>query len=656
MRAVYRADIDGLRALAVLGVVLFHFRLFGIDGGFVGVDVFFVISGYLITGMIAGEIERREFSFLQFYNRRIRRIFPALYVVLLATLAVGIAVLLPSDLLYLAKGEAATILFASNVFYWKTTTYFGHEQTLNAVLHTWSLAVEEQFYIVFPLFLILCYRFLRKHVRLVLAISAAASFAVCVAAQDKHATATFYLAPFRAWELMAGALLAVDAVRAPTVRWQRETIALVGLALIAYALRYTRPGVTFPGWEAAISVVGSALVIHAGRGGGSWVRRLLESRVLVYIGLISYSLYLWHWPILIFSSFLADWHLSIVARAALVLVAIGVSALSYHFVERPIRFARRDASPGRVVLVALLTSAIVMTAVVACIAERGLRARFPAAVDTLDEERAPTIPFIECADRLPGAGSFQELCTMGAKGTAPSFILWGDSHALSWYPAMNEVLRKHGVAAVFASLSSCPPLLGIVNPSQPDCRAYNDRIADALHASATVSNVIIVASWASYASDTGRYALEDAGGTVGNARVFAPALSATVARLLQDGKAVWLLGPTPHMPFDVPFAMAEATARGQPLPATGTRASLEEELAPFVDAVAALPESPRLFVSEPSQWLCGEAGCAYEQGGLPLYRDDGHLNVRGMSYLEPALDAEFTRFLQATAPADAAKP
>src|SRR5688572_4392252 len=245
-KVAYRPDIDGLRAIAVLAVVFYHLNLSDggswLRGGFVGVDIFFVISGFLITGIVQGEIEQGRFTILGFYERRVRRLFPALVVVLVASSLVGALWLLPSDFALLGKSVTATLLFVSNVFFWRISGYFNADSALNPLLHTWSLAVEEQFYIGWPLLLLLMFRYRPRLARPVVLVLGALSFLACVAVTPLRPSATFYLLPFRAWELSLGAALALGAVPAITSQRLREVVAVLGLALLVAGLCMVQPG------------------------------------------------------------------------------------------------------------------------------------------------------------------------------------------------------------------------------------------------------------------------------------------------------------------------------------------------------------------------------------------------------------------------------
>lgn len=335
----YRADIDGLRSVAVLPVVLYHAGFHGLSGGFVGVDVFFVISGFLITTIIAGEIAQGRFSLVRFYEKRARRILPALTVVVLSCFAVGWFVLLPEEFRDLGQSALATALFLSNAYFNMTLDYFGQSAEFAPLLHTWSLAVEEQFYLFFPPLLMLLA--LRPSWRLswVVAVLSVLSFVAAVVMLPMQPDWVFYQIFFRAWELGAGALLALTAFAPPTRRATRELLGCVGLAGILLPVTLYDATTSFPGAAAVPPVLGATLLIWIGaKGGGSTVNRLLGWQPLVWIGLISYSLYLWHWPILAYMRItLGTAVLPLGLSVAAVVASIVMAWLSWRFVERPFR-------------------------------------------------------------------------------------------------------------------------------------------------------------------------------------------------------------------------------------------------------------------------------------------------------------------------------
>lgn len=638
----YRADIDGLRAIAVLAVVLYHLGLGPLRGGFVGVDIFFVISGFLITGIIQREVGEGRFGYSDFYQRRIRRLFPALFLVLAATLLAGLFLLLPSDLVTLGRTTAATVFYGSNIDLWRHSGYFDGNAELNPLLHTWSLAVEEQFYIGLPILLLLVHRYARRRLGAIVVAVGLVSYALAIFAQSRRPSAVFFLAPFRAWELMAGAVLALGLVPILRQRWLRELLSVAGLGLLAYAILWIEPGPEFPGWIAALPVLGSAALLHAGTSGDTLVGRALSWRPMVYVGLISYSLYLWHWPLIVYAKYLNGLQPLGAWRWAILALAVGLSALSLRFVETPFRKRRLLREPRP-----LFRNAAIATAATAGIAlvlafGGGWRDRFGPEIVALDRERTPEIPFLACMGRLadPVLG---ESCVVGAGNEAgpPSVLIWGDSHALAWLPAFDALLREQGLRGLFAGQSACAPLLDVRNPSNPLCAGHNDQVRQLLLDDARLRLVVMVASWPSYSWEGGKYRIEDAEGRKGNPVVFPDALRRTLRFLEAENRVAWLIGPTPGAPSELPLRMAMARRAGDGQPAPIPTVRFEKRRQTFAQALAALPERLPLVFTDPSAWLCDAATCRYETAGLPLYRDRGHLNVRGAAYLRPFLEPAF---------------
>jgi peptidoglycan/LPS O-acetylase OafA/YrhL len=294
----YRPDIDGLRAVAVLSVLAFHIRLRGIQGGFVGVDVFFVISGYLISSIVFSEIAESRYSVIGFYERRIRRIFPALFAMLAVFSVFAVIYLLPAELVAYGKSTLAATASASNFYFWRHSGYFD-SPTSYPLLHTWSLAVEEQFYILFPLFLLLVRKFFPTRLRPSVIVLFCASLVASAVVVFRYRETAFYMPYTRAWELLLGTILSLGMLPRLPRAWQRNLATLAGIGLIAFSILFYTERMLFPGLSALAPCVGSALIIGAGESGSSLIGKILSWRPIVFIGLISYSLYLWHWPVIV---------------------------------------------------------------------------------------------------------------------------------------------------------------------------------------------------------------------------------------------------------------------------------------------------------------------------------------------------------------------
>jgi peptidoglycan/LPS O-acetylase OafA/YrhL len=479
----YRADIDGLRAIAVLAVILFHAGL-PIPGGFVGVDVFFVISGYLITGLVADDLQAGRFSLGHFWERRIRRIWPAALATIAASLAVGWFVMLPQDYRRLSVEAIAQLAMAANVFSWYTIDYFSPAAELRPLMHTWSLAVEEQFYILHPLVLAAAFRLGRRRCITVLSLLAMASLAASILLLERRPMTVFYLLPCRAWEMLLGAIVAIAAGgprdastqqhvgAAPGTigahpagpRWIGDVVGAIGLALVLIPCLAYDTRTPFPGLAALPPCLGTAALIVAG---GAWpacgVSRLLALAPLRAVGLASYSLYLWHWPALAFLRYCLGTPLPAAwIVVALVLTAV-LGVLSWRFVETPFRRIRPSPSPWRTGLVAAAASLALATCSAAVRHAGGVPGRFP------EETLALVQPFCtdwECVRHVPTPAS-PAFPAIGAASSDPCkcFLLWGDSHGMAICPAIDAAAREAGVSGVAALVGGTVPLPGFLRPA-----------------------------------------------------------------------------------------------------------------------------------------------------------------------------------------------
>src|SRR3984893_9141782 len=355
--ATYRADIDGLRAVAVVPVVLFHIGAPVFPGGFVGVDVFFVISGYLITSIILPDIDARRFSIVKFYERRVRRIFPALIVVLIFCGVVGFILLTPSDYKTLGESIVATILFVSNIFFWRQTNYFAAPASESPLLHTWSLSIEEQFYVFYPLILILVSRWTKARIT-VISLICVISFTAGAVLVFFKPSATFYLGPTRAWELLIGGLIALASTHNCALGKLNQYLALSGIALIIFSVLAYSSSMRFPGAAALLPAVGTALIIWSGQNETTIIHRLLSLPALTAVGRASYSLYLWHFPIIAFASYVELTGLHWQAKTTICLVSLAASFLSLRYIELPFRLPSKPSSVRKPVRAALCGMAI----------------------------------------------------------------------------------------------------------------------------------------------------------------------------------------------------------------------------------------------------------------------------------------------------------
>ena len=566
----YRPDVDGLRAVAVLAVVLYHTQL-GISGGYVGVDVFFVISGYLITGLVIKDLDAGRFSLAGFWERRVRRILPALAVMVAAVLGVGYVLLLPSDLEKLGESAIAQGSLVANVYFWRDVDYFGGRAELKPLLHTWSLAVEEQFYLVFPLFLMLIGGIGRARRFAVLTILAFASLVLCVYASYFYPGANFYLLPPRAWELLLGGMLATAPAANPR-RSTGEIISWIGLGSILASVVFYDPTTRFPGLAALPPCLGTAAVIYANSNRLSSVGRFLATAPMTFVGLISYSLYLWHWPVIVYIRYLnltLDWQLSVLAVTLSFLFAI----LSWWFVERPFRHRGQASERRKVFGTAALVMGLLLAVSTVFWRSDGLPGRYSGDSAGLLEDATWTgrdfqrsLPDI-AEGRIPLLGESSDHAEPG------SFILWGDSHGLMLTDVVDQLAREHNVSGYGAVSAACCPLPGAWNQfsqESPEDQLKRNEAFLKFIVEKQVKNVLLVARWSFYtegwsgAEHALRYTDKS---QVGSALVDSPNhrpspeesaevlqrhLNVLIAKLVDAGVKVWILKQVPEQ--DVPIA------------------------------------------------------------------------------------------------------
>ena len=553
----YRPDIDGLRALAVLAVVFHHLSARLLPGGYVGVDVFFVISGYLITAIISREIAEGQFTFKRFYQRRIRRIFPALFTVLIFTMVSGYFILLPSDYAAMLRAVLGTLLFSSNMVFWHDLAngYFAATDTkLNPLLHTWSLGVEEQFYLVFPVLLLVCYKFFRKHIIYILLVGALVTLAASAMRVENYSSSVFFLSPYRAWELLAGALLAYNALPELRNQLQREVVAILGLlAILVPCFMYT-PQTRFPGLSALAPVLGSVAIIYAGRGALTSVGRLLSWRPVVYIGLISYSLYLWHWSLIVLTQHQMEMGSLTSYKPALLIVSLVLASLSYHFVEQPFRH-NRVVTRKTIFSLALGFSILLAAVSVAGILNKGFVTRFDPAVSRFDDARAPEIPFRNCDGREEG-----DWCQLGATSSAATVLVWGDSHALAWAPALDVSMSHQGLRAIFAPASDCAPVFNADSSNKVACRDKGLAIEMYLSKHTEIKTVVLSAMWSRYFGVDGPLSVANGEKILKGEAAARQAFLSTLQWLKAQGKRVVLIGPVPVYDMNVPLDLAFGSA------------------------------------------------------------------------------------------------
>lgn len=465
----YRADIDGLRAIAILSVIGFHAFPSYVKGGFVGVDIFFVISGFLISSIVFGNLESKSFSYKEFYARRILRIFPALLLVLVSSFAVAWFLLLPDEYKQLGKHIAAGAGFVSNLVLWNEAGYFDTASDTKPLLHLWSLGIEEQFYIFWPLLLGFVWKY-RLNFLTITIIIAVASFSINIFYATSDQLADFYSPLSRFWELMIGGVLAYTSLHKPHYLPKNTNIqSIIGIALIAAAMLSVDKTSAFPSWCALLPTLGAALVISAQP--TAWINNyLLSNRALVSIGLISYPLYLWHWPILSFLRITESGLPSIGIRITAIIVSIFLASLTYWAIEKPIRF--KFTGNWRVIL--LCVSLTIIGFIGFNIFQRdGLSFRMMKISPELTGYKTNLAEdwrlgkcFLENGDK------FSDICLENSK---PLVFLWGDSHAAAMYVGLKNLQADYHYGIAQYTATGCKPLLGKDFPGEKYCKAINDK-------------------------------------------------------------------------------------------------------------------------------------------------------------------------------------
>lgn len=629
----YRADIDGLRAVAVLVVLFFHAEI-GFTGGYVGVDVFFVISGFLITGLILKDLERGRFQLVEFWERRARRILPVLSVVVLACLIAGWRFFFPGDFRELGQSVVAQTMLASNLYFWRESGYFEQNAELKPLLHTWSLAVEEQFYLLFPLLLLALQRIARESIRPAIVLVGLLSFGLSIRFSYTDTSFNFYLLPTRAWELLIGAFLAVTPVRRASSRWRLEALSYGGILAILYASLFYDRETRFPGLAAVLPCGGAAVLIWANSQTLTSVGRFLATPPIVFVGLISYSLYLWHWPMLVFSKYSTLEPLALSHRVLVLLASVALAAASWRLVETPFRKRSVFKSRRQIFGFAALSTAVLLVSGLAIHRFHGIPARMPAEALQYAAARSDLTFRNQVSLQAARDGEFVELGAGDREGPI-ALLVWGDSHAMATMPVVDLLCREHAIRGVAATHSASAPLVGyegrIADSLLKDSMAYADAII-AFVRTKQVRDVLLIARWESYVkSDGGTERLRSA-------------MVATVDSLHEAGARVWILRQVPRHRWDVPRALAITVLRGgNPDELGSTLAEHEVEFRrqdPIFLGVAA--RHPDVFVLDPTGYFVSAAGlCRVSDAGHALYRDDDHLTVSGALRLRELLEPIF---------------
>ena len=509
----YRREIDGLRALAVLPVLLFHAGFQSFGGGYIGVDIFFVISGYLITSIILGELQTGSFSIIKFYERRARRILPALFLVMLASLPFAWWWISPAGLQDFSKSLVAVSLFLSNILFWKEAGYFATANELKPLLHTWSLAVEEQYYVLFPLFLMLAWRFGRRWIIGLLFIAALASLVASQWALTRYTSASFYLLPTRGWELLIGALAAFyllsreNTSDTPINLAFHQAASSLGLLLISYSVFAFDKFTPFPGINALPPAIGAVLIVLFANPQTA-VGKLLGSKLLVGIGLISYSAYLWHQPLFSFARYGSLQEPGKLAYLALIMLSLLLAYFTWKFVETPFR-NKAIITRKQIFLFGIFGSLLFISIGLLGVYNKGFEQRF-AMPQSLTSSFGLTDRAHGCFDKPNLATNKDWLCDIGVKANTqksesqqdkPAFMVFGDSHSKSLFDAFNEAALQANAHAVYSGASYCAPFLGVyilrADQAQVGCHLVNERVFEHVKTN-KIAKLFLIGRWSAY--------------------------------------------------------------------------------------------------------------------------------------------------------------
>ena len=639
-RLEYRADIDGLRGIAVLAVVLFHAFPANSPGGFTGVDIFFVISGYLISQVILQGLRRGTFHFSEFYIRRVKRIFPALLLVMATVLVLGWALLLTSEFSELGKHVAGGAVFISNLILWNEHGYFESAAAAKPLLHLWSLAIEEQFYLVWPLILWTAWK-MRWNIQAIIWVILSSSFFINVRYIDDYPIATFYLPASRFWELMLGSGLGYlsifrgdlsNGIARPILLQGFDrvaviigrpilvnSLAVIGVVLVALGFAVLSSASTYPGVHALLPTLGAALIMAAGP--GAWFNRaVLSTRLLVWLGLISYPLYLWHWPLLSLARITEGESPSVALASALLAISLVLAWLTYAFVERPIRRGIR----GGATAVSLFGSLLVVGCA-GCLAVAWDGVPDRPIVRHLDQANAQIVgPLWQyssndtCLKRyaLEEARQYEWWFCITNKDASPTLLLLGNSFANQLYPGLagNAVLGRHAILNV----GTCDPVWHMKMPLVPPSPCSGERQS---HQYEFINGVIAK-------SGTLRYVIVDGLIATSDPQYIAE-LRTRIDFIEKYGAKVILFVPHLLLSYDVTACISRLwfiAARGCEID-QAQRETINEQFRHVTNSL--MSTNPELRVFDQNELLCQEASCYATQDGIPLFRDQWHLSEYG---------------------------
>lgn len=615
----YRADIDGLRAVAVLSVFAFHLGLLRFaGGGFLGVDIFFVISGYLITQIIAHEIRISKFGIANFYRRRALRILPALIAMLILVIAASLFILPPIEIIALGKRVIGADFSVSNIqFYLSPNGYFFDDFNARPLLHTWSLGVEEQFYLIFPMLLIAAHKFMRKRLIPAVIILGLSSFAISIWSLRTDPNGAFFLLPSRFWELMLGSAIALSVIPFPKNRMLAELFAAVGLSLVLLSVTTTNENNLTLYWAIG-PCLGTALLILSGQSQQTYVARLLSFRPIVWIGLISYSLYLWHWPIIVLSRIGLGMQFTLEVRVAIIAISFALAIISWYVIERPFRQTSKMV-PNSIVFAgggaAVVTTALIGLCLIYYV---GFPSRFSADANRISGYLNPVeinaLKATDCFITAPNQHFDWNAC-LGSETKKGRVILFGDSHAADLLAGLSHKLQRDNLREVTATY--CRPLISIYSKGLPFCADIVGQFFRTYLQSRHDRDTIIISE---------RWSPDEL-----------PAIRDTLTRLRETGARVILVGPIPEYITALPRLEFLSVVWNRP---SLVNASLAQGFRAQDLALKRMSALEHIHYVSLVDEFCNASQCrAYVSHDVPLLFDTDHLTTEGSIFVSSLLVA-----------------
>lgn len=634
MALSYRPEIDGIRAIAVIAVVLFHLNIPGFNGGFIGVDIFFVISGYLITSILLREVDTGAISLSSFYERRARRILPLVVVIIIFSLLVTWPLYTTQAFKAIGSSVAGASAFVANIVLMRRKGYFMPSVHEDPLLHLWSLSVEEQFYIFLPICLLLIHKYCRRSFVYWLLGLTILSFAFNIFLCNISAKVAFYLAPTRAWEFFAGGLLSLPVGgQKSSSRW----MAWVGIIAIGLSVCFFDDSIPYPGRYALLPVAGTVLLILGTSADSSAMKFVLSLRPVVFIGRISYSIYMWHWPLLVFANMLVLHTLSPTQNILFLILLVIISTSSYYFIEQPFR-NKKLLKSRRSLALACAISLVILGCIGAFIKQQqGMPGRFIENKMVADAERDPFMSTEKIKDSDDRSRRYYQI---GDSKKTASFILWGDSYARVFSYGIDSLARNIHTSGYCITFSTTPPLSGINIKGQELSLSNSTSQALAfINTHKEIGSIILAGRWSIYYSDKyiQTYPKPQIKEQLSKKRLFAYSLHQTIDTLLAMGRTVYLVAPIPELDASLNKIIFRKRAMGSDINSNGTEMSeylvKNEEL---LQLFSGIQEQGKIKLISVNSFLPQDKKYAVELNNMLLYRDAHHLSIKGSQLVAPS--------------------